>query len=82
MNTLYLDVRTPEEFSSGHYPHAVNHPIELLMDGIFPDESLVPKDVAIKIYCRSGGRAGVAQQILSQAGYLQLENVGGLSDLI
>ena len=82
MNTIYLDVRTPEEFSSGHYPNAINHPVELLMDGKFPDESLVPKDADIRVYCQSGGRAGVAKQILDGAGYEDVENMGGLGDLV
>lgn len=77
MNTIYLDVRTPAEFSGGHYPNAVNHPVELLMDGKFPDESAVPRNADIRAYCRSGGRAGVAQQILQAAGYARVENIGG-----
>lgn len=81
MQPIYLDVRTAAEFAEGHHPHAVNHDVQLLMAGIFPDESLVPKDAQIAIYCRSGGRAGVAEQILHQAGYVHAKNVGGLSDL-
>lgn len=81
MQSLYLDVRTPAEFAEGHYPNAINHDVQLLMAGIFPDETLVPKDAEIAVYCRSGGRAGAAEQILHQAGYVHAKNVGGLSDL-
>lgn len=82
MQPIYLDVRTPAEFAEGHYPNAINHDVQLFMAGTFPNESIVPKDAEIRIYCRSGGRAGVAQQILSQAGYVHAKNVGGLGDVV
>jgi len=81
MQPIYLDVRTLAEFAEGHYPNAINHDVQLLMAGTFPDESLIPKDAQIAIYCRSGGRAGAAEQVLHQAGYVHAKNVGGLSDL-
>lgn len=74
----YIDVRTPEEFASGHYPDALNHPVELIMQGRFPE---LAKDTEIILYCRSGARAGMAQQILQQAGFTNVTNKGGLSDL-
>lgn len=75
---IYIDVRTPEEFASGHYPDAINHPVELIMQGILPE---LAKDTKINLYCRSGGRAGVAQQIMEQSGFTNVTNKGGLSDL-
>lgn len=75
--TIYLDVRTPAEFETGHYPNALNHDINLLAEGIFPDEHHVPKDADIKTYCRSGGRASMAVQLLKQAGYSHVESIGG-----
>lgn len=81
MKTIYLDVRTPEEYAEGHYPNAINHDVNLFMMGTYPDEALVSKDDDIKIYCRSGARAGVAKDMLEKAGYENVENVGGLSDL-
>lgn len=81
MKTIYLDVRTPIEYAEGHYPGAINFPLELFQDGQFPDGDQVSRDDEIKVYCRSGGRAGVAETILSSAGYQNVENVGGLDDL-
>lgn len=74
----YIDVRTPEEFASDHYPNAINHPVELIMQGVFPELS---KDTEINLYCRSGARAGMAQQMMQQAGFTDVTNKGGLSDL-
>ena len=42
---------------------------------LFPD-----KDTPIRLYCRSGGRAEQAGQALKQAGYTDVENIGGISD--
>ena len=53
MQPIYLDVRTPAEFTEGHYPNAINHDVQLFMAGTFPDESIVPKDAEICIYCRN-----------------------------
>jgi phage shock protein E len=80
MNTpIYLDVRTPEEFAAGHYPDAINYDVNLLVGGNVPD---LAKDAEIKTYCRSGARAGVAKNILEQAGFTNVENVGGLTDIL
>ncbi len=79
MTPIYLDVRTPEEFADGHYPHAINFDVNLIIGGNVPD---IAKDAEIKIYCRSGARAGAARKLLEQAGFTNLENVGGLSDIV
>lgn len=41
----------------------------------FPD-----KDTDIRLYCRSGGRAGKAQSALKSAGYTAVTNVGSIND--
>ncbi|CAH1387620.1 rhodanese-like domain-containing protein [Candidatus Nitrotoga sp. M5] len=42
---------------------------------IYPD-----KDTDIRLYCRSGGRAGKAMSALQNAGYTNVQNVGGIND--
>lgn len=71
---LQIDVRTPDEYATGHYPDAINHELDLMMQGNFPD---LPKDTEIQVYCRSGGRAGAAKQIMEQAGFTHVTNIGG-----
>ncbi len=71
---LQIDVRTPDEYATGHYPDAINHELDLMMQGNFPD---LPKDTEIQVYCRSGGRAGVAKQLMEQAGFTHVTNIGG-----
>ncbi|PCK08823.1 MAG: sulfurtransferase [Alteromonadaceae bacterium] len=42
---------------------------------IYPD-----KNTEIRLYCRSGGRAGKALLALKKAGYNNVQNVGGIDD--
>jgi NADPH-dependent 2,4-dienoyl-CoA reductase/sulfur reductase-like enzyme/rhodanese-related sulfurtransferase len=67
-----LDVRTPQEFASGHIPDAVNIPVDELRSRL--DE--LPKDRKIAAYCQVGQRGYLATRILLQAG-LPVVNLGG-----
>ncbi len=71
---LLLDVRTPEEFNSGHIPGAVNISVDQLAQRL----SEVPQDKPVVLYCRSGNRSNQAAQILDQAGYTQIYDLGGI----
>lgn len=71
---LLLDVRTPEEFNSGHIAGAVNIAVEQLSARL----SEVPQDKPVVLYCRSGNRSGQAAQILERAGYTQIYDLGGI----
>jgi NADPH-dependent 2,4-dienoyl-CoA reductase/sulfur reductase-like enzyme/rhodanese-related sulfurtransferase len=67
-----LDVRTPEEFANGHFPNAVNVPIDDLRARI----AEVPTDRQIAVYCQVGQRGYLATRILRQKGFNAV-NVGG-----
>jgi NADPH-dependent 2,4-dienoyl-CoA reductase/sulfur reductase-like enzyme/rhodanese-related sulfurtransferase len=67
-----LDVRTPDEFASGHIPGAVNIPVDDLRSRL--DE--LPRDRQIAAYCQVGQRGYLATRILIQAG-LSASNIGG-----
>lgn len=72
---LILDVRTPEEFATGHVPGAVNIPhteIEARLQ-----EVRRAGDVDVVVYCRSGRRAGIAEMILREAGFRRLLHLEG-----
>jgi rhodanese-related sulfurtransferase len=71
-----IDVRTPEEFKSGHIPGAINIDVQVL-SGRLKD---VPKDKAVVLYCRSGNRSGQAASMLQQAGYTDIHDLGGIGD--
>ena len=68
-----LDVRSPEEYASGHVPGAVNIPY----DQIAARMAEVPKDKDVVLYCKSGRRAGIAAEVLAGQGYTRLQHLEG-----
>ncbi len=67
-----LDVRTPEEFSAGHIPGAVNIPVDDLRSRM----GELPRDRKIAAYCQVGQRGYLATRILMQKGF-SASNIGG-----
>ena len=74
-----LDVRTPKEFSGGHYPGAVNIPLAELQQRL--GEIMVMKQ-PIVAYWHSGYRSEMAVAILQESGIAKTYNGGGLSKLL
>jgi phage shock protein E len=73
-----VDVRTPGEFAGGHYPGAVNIPLDKLPKRM---KKLGSKDGSIIVYCNTGSRSRVALSRLRAAGFEDVINGGGLSSL-
>ena len=73
-----VDVRTPGEFGGGHYPGAVNIPLDKLSNKM---KKLGSKDSSIVVYCASGSRSRVAVSRLRAAGFKDVTNGGSLSGL-
>ena len=69
-----VDVRTPEEFAGGHIAGSANINVEELSQRL----SEVPKDKPVVLYCRSGNRSAKAAQILAEAGYTEVYDLGGI----
>ena len=76
---LIVDVRTPGEYSAGHFPGAVSIPLDTVEKRL---SEFGNKHRTIVVYCRSGRRSGIAQQILKDAGYTDVRNGGGLSHMM
>lgn len=74
----WIDVRTAEEYASGHVEQASNIPYEQITARI--DEITSDKDDLIYVYCRSGRRSGIAREALMDAGYTNVVNLGGYQD--
>jgi phage shock protein E len=74
-DALILDVRTPEEFASGHVPRAVNIPHTELAGRL--DELPSGRTTPIVVYCEKGGRAGMAATALLDAGFTEILHLDG-----
>lgn len=72
-----LDVRTPEEWDAGRATEASHFELARLTRGESPG---VPRDSKIYLYCRTGSRAEQAKRILSEQGFTNVTNLGGLTD--
>ncbi len=76
-NYVILDVRTAQEFASGHIPGAALLPNETIGT---EDILLLPdKDQLILVYCRSGNRSKQAAEKLAQLGYTNIVEFGGIN---
>ncbi|MFA7642630.1 MAG: FAD-dependent oxidoreductase [Sphaerochaetaceae bacterium] len=76
---VILDVRTPMEFSMGAYPGAINVGLDTLSQWA---ESVEDKSRKVILYCASGARSSYGMRILKQLGFINLENGGGLHDMM
>lgn len=74
---VIVDVRTPEEYDTGHIPGAVNVPNEEI--GSEDPEALPDKGQLILVYCRSGNRSVQASEKLVALGYTNVVEFGGIN---
>ena len=73
---VLLDVRTPEEYRSGHIPGSKNIPLQTIDRVGSVAEN---KDTALYVYCQSGARSRQAAGLLKQLGYTNVNNIGGIA---
>ena len=77
---IILDVRTAEEYSSGHIPDAINIPNESIDANSSGEITALPdKEQMILVYCRSGNRSKQASQKLAALGYTNIVEFGGIN---
>ena len=72
---VVLDVRTREEHARGHVPGAVNIPHDELATRLA--ELPAKKSDEIVVYCQSGRRAQLAEQVLRHNGYTNVRDLDG-----
>lgn len=70
---VILDVRTPQEFSTGHIKESVNIPVQDLSSQL----KRIKKDKPVITCCASGMRSATAASVLKSAGYTEVYNGGG-----
>ena len=77
---IIVDVRTPHEFQSGAYPGAVNIELDQLMERY--SELGNNKSRNIIVYCASGARSAYAVRMLTQLGFTNVKNGGGIASMM
>ncbi len=75
---VIVDVRTIDEFEDGHYPKAINIPVNELPRRA---AEIGPKDKPVLLYCASGSRSAMGTMLLKTMGFINVTNAGGLEDL-
>ena len=70
-NAILVDVRTPEEFASGHIEGAYNIPLDRID---ITSQVVKDKSTPLYLYCRSGQ----ACRYLQSKGYTNAVNMGGI----
>lgn len=77
-DVVILDVRTEEEYNSGHIENSMLIPIDDLENKA--EEVLKNKNQKILVYCRSGNRSEKAADLLVKMGYTNVYDFGGIKD--
>lgn len=73
---VIIDVRSPQEFATGHVEGAINIEHTAIAQEIA--KAGVNKDDTVLLYCQSGRRSGMALETLKGLGFSKAENVGSL----
>lgn len=77
-DTVWIDVRSSVEHAIDNIEGDARISYGDITEQVtvqFPD-----KNTPIRLYCRSGGRAGKALTALREAGYTDVENIGSIGD--
>lgn len=74
-DTTIIDVRTPDEYASGHIKGAVN--IDYLDDAFETQLAKLDPAKPYLLYCRSGHRSGEAKSVMMEKGFKQVSDIKG-----
>lgn len=72
---IILDVRTADEYHSGHLPDAIL--IDYYKNDFKQQLSKLDKNKPVFVYCASGGRSGSTAEVLSDMGFKQVYDLQG-----
>lgn len=75
-NPVWIDVRTEQEYQADHIEGDAQIDYRVIVDGV--SKAHPDKNTQIRLYCRSGRRAGIAKNLLEQAGYRDVQNIGSI----
>ncbi len=72
---VVLDVRTADEFKSGHLPKAIN--ANVMSNELITKAAKLNKAQPVFVYCRSGARSARACKTLANMGFTDVYNMSG-----
>ena len=75
---VILDVRTEAEYEDGHIEGAIVIPVNELEYVV--ESEIEDYDQTILVYCRSGNKSKMAAVILTELGYNNVYEFGGIMD--
>ena len=74
-DAILLDVRTRDEYASGHIEGSQNLPLDEIDRA---DSVIKNKNVPLYVHCLSGGRSARAAAYLRGKGYREVHDIGGI----
>jgi rhodanese-related sulfurtransferase len=74
-SAVVVDVREPDEYRSGHIPHAINIPLGTLHGRLREIEKF--RDKPVLLSCRTSQRSARAAMILKKNGFAAAHILGG-----
>ena len=78
---ILIDVRTQDEFDSGHINSAIN--LDFYSNTFKNDISSLPKNETIVLYCRTNNRSSKTATILQENGYRDILVIkGGITEWV
>lgn len=69
-NIQLVDVRTLDEYNSGHIDHAKN--IDFMKPNFKNEINKLDKTKAVYVYCQAGGRSAKAASLFVEAGFKEV----------
>jgi rhodanese-related sulfurtransferase len=78
-SAILLDVRTKDEFTTGHIEGAILLPYDEIT-ATMALKTIPSKDTTVVVYCRSGRRSAIAAAALVQLGYAKVFDLGGINE--
>ncbi len=76
---VFIDVRTPQEYASGHVKGCIH--IDALSKDFDKAVGKLDKNQTYYVYCAAGGRSENAVDRMIKLGFTKAYNVGGFSSL-
>lgn len=77
-DAIILDVRTREEYESGHVKSAISLPLEEIENSAY--EIIPNHETTVLVYCHTGRRSALAAKKLGDIGYKIVFDFGGIVD--